>query len=103
MKKVPEDARARVLLAGCYAIQGRSEEATREANMAMVLRPDDPMIMYNVACTFCGMNNVRDALSAIKKAWDCGFRDATWTRQDPDLALLHGEPEFEQLYPPTEQ
>ena len=102
LKKVPEDARARVLLAGCYAIQGRSEEAQREANMAMVLRPDDPMILYNVACAFCAMNNVGDALAAIKKAWDSGFRDATWTRQDPDLALLRGEPEFERLYPPTQ-
>ena len=23
-----------------------------------------------------------------------------WTRQDPDLALLHGDPEFDRLYPP---
>ena len=101
LKKVPEDARARVLLAGNYAMQGRFEEAKREADMAMLLRPDDTMILYNSACTFCAMNNVDDALSAIKKAWEAGFKDATWTRQDPDLALLHGNPEFERLYPPT--
>jgi hypothetical protein len=29
-----------------------------------------------------------------------GFRDPIWTRQDPDLALLHSVPEFERLYPP---
>jgi Flp pilus assembly protein TadD len=99
LKKVPEDARARVLLAGNYAMQGRFEEAKREADMAMVLRPDDTMILYNTACAFCAMNNAEDALIAIKKAWEAGFRDATWTRQDPDLALLHGNPEFERLYP----
>jgi non-specific serine/threonine protein kinase len=45
------------------------------------------------------MNNVDGALNAIKKAWEAGFRDPIWTRQDPDLALLHGNPEFERLYP----
>ena len=99
LKKVPEDARARVLLAGDYAIQGRFDDAKREATMAMALRPDDSMILYNTACVFCHMNNSSDALIAIKKAWEAGFRDATWARQDPDLALLHGDPEFERLYP----
>jgi serine/threonine protein kinase/Flp pilus assembly protein TadD len=101
VKKVPEDARARVLLAGQYARQGRFEEAKREADMSMVLRPDDSMILYNAACVYCAMNNTADALIAIKKAWESGYRDPIWTRQDPDLALLHGDPEFERLYPPT--
>jgi non-specific serine/threonine protein kinase len=100
VRKVPEDARVRVLLAGDYAILGRFEEAKREADMAMILRPDDSMILYNVACSFCAMNNAPDALNALRKAWESGYRDAVWTRQDPDLALLHGDPEFERLYPP---
>jgi len=100
LKKMPEDARVRVLLGGDYAIQGRFEEAKREADMATALRPDDSMILYNTACVFCAMNNAGDALIAIRKAWESGYRDPTWTRQDPDLALLHGDPEFERLYPP---
>ncbi|MGI8835392.1 MAG: protein kinase domain-containing protein [Pyrinomonadaceae bacterium] len=100
LKKVPEDARARVLLAGKYAMHGRFEEAKREADMAMALRPDDSMILYNTACVFCSMDNAGDALIAIRKAWESGYRDAIWTRQDPDLALLHGNEEFERLYPP---
>jgi len=100
LKKVPEDARARVLLAADYAKQDRFEEAKREADMAMILRPDDSMILYNTACVFCEMKNAGDALIAIKKAWESGYRDATWTRQDPDLAMLHGDPEFDRLYPP---
>jgi non-specific serine/threonine protein kinase len=67
----------------------------------MVLRPDDSMILYNTACVFCGLNNLDDAVIAIKKAWESGYRDSVWTRRDPDLALLHGHPEFERLYPPA--
>jgi len=102
LKKVPEDARARVLLAGRYAMHGRNEEAKREADMAMLLRPNDTMILYNVACVFGEMNNKPEALSAIKKAWEAGFKDPIWTRRDPDLAILHGDPEFERLYPAAE-
>ena len=40
-----------------------------------------------------------EALDALRKAWDAGFKDADWTRRDPDLAPLHGDPEFEKLYP----
>jgi serine/threonine protein kinase len=100
VKKVPEDARARVLLAGNFAMHGRIDEAKREVDMAMILRPDDTMILYNSACAFCELNLLDDALNAIKKAWEAGFRDAIWTRQDPDLQLLHGHPDFERLYPP---
>ena len=38
-------------------------------------------------------------MDTLKKAWEAGFRDATWGRRDPDLAILHGEPEFDTLYP----
>ena len=101
VKKVPEDARARVLLAGAYGLQGRFEDAKKEADMAMILRPGDTMVLYNVACNFCLMNNPKDAMIALRKAREAGYANAPWARQDPDLAILHGTPEFEELFPPT--
>jgi len=99
LKSVPEDARARVLLAGEYASSGRHEDATREANLAVALRPNDAIVLYNLACTFCNMEKKPEALDALRKAWNAGFKDSDWARRDPDLALLHGDPEFERLYP----
>jgi non-specific serine/threonine protein kinase len=99
LRKAPEDARARVLLADDYANMGRLEDAKREADLAMMLCPGDAMIMYNVACLFCGMGKKAEALEAMKKAWECGYRDTGWARRDPDLAPLLGEPEFERLFP----
>jgi non-specific serine/threonine protein kinase len=99
LKKVPEDARARVLLALGYALHGRYDDAKREADMAMALRPEDTMILYNLACAYCSMNRPQDAMVALRKSWEGGNINATWVRQDPDLAILHGDPEFERLYP----
>ena len=100
LKKVPEDARARVLLANDYAYMGRTEEAFAEVKLAMTLRPDDALIMYNVACVLCSLNKKPEALGAIKKAYDAGFRDPNWARHDTDLSLLRGEADFERMYPP---
>jgi len=99
LKSVPEDARARVLLASNYASSDRREDATREANLAIALRPNDALVLYNLACVFCGLENKPEALGTIRKAWNAGFKDSDWARRDPDLALLHGDPEFERLYP----
>ena len=44
-----------------------------------------------------------EALGALRKARAAGFEDSDWARRDPDLSLLHGDPEFEQLYPPARQ
>ncbi len=101
-KKVPEDARARVLLAVCYVQIGRVEDSKREADIAVALRPDDTMVLYNVACLHCLANNPEEALVALRKSKMTGNRSADWVRQDPDLALLHGRPEFEELYPADE-
>jgi len=99
LKKVPEDARGRTLLANDYTQVDRAEEAVREAQLAMALRANDAMVLYNVACVFGQLARKDEAMAALRKAWDAGFKDPTWARRDPDLALLHGDAEFERLYP----
>jgi serine/threonine protein kinase/Tfp pilus assembly protein PilF len=99
LKHVPEDARARILLGANYARLGREEDALRELNLAVTLRANEASILYNAACVYCGLNKKTEALDALRKAWEAGSKDAVWTRRDPDLAPLHGDPEFERLYP----
>jgi len=99
LKQVPEDARARVLLGGNYADLNRPDDAVRELNMAVTLRANEASILYNAACTYCRLKKKTEALEALRSAWEAGFKDASWARRDPDLALIHGEPEFERLYP----
>src|SRR5271155_2491896 len=103
LKQVPEDARARILVAGDYADMGRTEDAMQQLNMALTLRANEPSILYNAACTYCGLNRRAEALDALRKAWETGFRDAVWARRDPDLAVLHGDPEFDRLYPDAQR
>lgn len=99
LTEVSEDVRARTILAGDYASLGRVEDANREASLAIALRPNDAMVAYNLACAYCQLNQKDDAMRTLRKAWEAGYRDSGWARKDPDLALVHDEPEFQRLYP----
>jgi serine/threonine protein kinase/Tfp pilus assembly protein PilF len=99
LKQVPEDARARILVAGYYAEVGRVDDAMRETTMAMTLRANEASILYNAACVYCLLKKKLEALDALRKAYDAGFKDPNWARRDPDMAILLGDPEFERLYP----
>ena len=91
-----------MLLAGDYAYVGRMEEATKEADLAMMLRPNDANVAYNTACVFCSMGKKPEAMAALRKAKNVGWKDTVWTRRDPDLKILHGDPEFDRLFPPSD-
>jgi hypothetical protein len=60
--------------------------------------PVDLMRFKNTAKRARG-SGCRRLIDALKKAREAGFRDADWTRRDPDLTPLHGDPDFERLYP----
>src|SRR5260370_14973728 len=89
LQQVPEDARARILLAGDYAEMNRLEEAVRGTNLAITLRPNEATLLYNAACNFCLMKRKTEALEALRKAWDFRFSDPVSSRRHPDLAVLH--------------
>jgi non-specific serine/threonine protein kinase len=99
LKQVPEDARARILLGGDYARLARTDDALRELNLAVTLRANEASILYNAACLYCVLDRKAEALDALGKAWEAGFRDSVWARRDPDLLKLHDDPEFDRLYP----
>ena len=77
----------------------RVEDALRETGLAITLRANEASILYNAACNYCLLKRKPEALDALRKAWEAGFKDAIWARRDPDLVLLHGEPEFDRMYP----
>jgi non-specific serine/threonine protein kinase len=101
LEKVPEDARARMHLSVSYATTDRPADALNELHMALALRPNDSILLYNAACIYCLLKKKPEALDAIGRAWRAGYKDIAWARRDPDLSLLHGDSEFERLVPPA--
>jgi non-specific serine/threonine protein kinase len=97
LELVPEDVRARILLANDYAYLGNRDEAIRHLQTAVVLRPDDGNTLYNAACVYGILNEAGQSLAMLQKALKAGYANLEWLRRDPDLVCLHGKPEFEAL------
>jgi TolB-like protein/Flp pilus assembly protein TadD len=102
LEMVPEDVRARGLLAADYANVGRPDDAIRHAEMAVALRPNDSSVLYNAACTYGVLLRKKEALSILRRAKEAGYSNDDWPRQDPDLTCLHDDPEFKAIFPGSE-
>jgi serine/threonine protein kinase/cytochrome c-type biogenesis protein CcmH/NrfG len=100
LELVPEDVRARSLLAADYANASRPDDAARHLEMTVALRPNDSNVLYNAACTYAVLGKKIEAMDLLRRALACGYANFAWPRQDPDLKILHNDPEFLQLFPP---
>jgi serine/threonine protein kinase/Flp pilus assembly protein TadD len=98
LERVPEDVRARILLATNLARRGQdTDEAIRHLQTAVALRPGDPSTLYNAACTYGVLGKKTEALETVKKAFVSGYSNKGWAAKDSDLDCLRGDPEFRKL------
>ena len=97
LELVPEDVRARILLSSNLASSGEVDECIRHLQTAVALRPNDPNILYNAACTYGVMTRKAEALAMLKKAIAAGWGNPNWAARDSDLDCLHDDPEFRKL------
>jgi len=95
---VPEDVRARILLATQLANSSQdAEESIRHLQTAIALRPGDANTLYNAACTYGVLKKKAEALDTLKKAVAAGYGNLNWAAKDSDLICLHDVPEFRAL------
>ena len=98
LELVPEDVRARVLLATNLAHFGQeADECIRHLQTAIALRPGDSNTLYNAACTYGVLGRKTESLDTLRKAFAAGFGNRFWAAKDADLACLHDDPEFQKL------
>jgi len=94
LELVPEDVRARILLANRLAEMGEADEAIRHLETAVALRPNDGNTLYNAACTYCLLEKKKQGLETFQKAVAAGYSNLDWAKRDADLTCLREEPEF---------
>jgi serine/threonine protein kinase len=98
LELVPEDVRARILLATQLAyVKDDAEESIRHLQTAVALRPGDANTLYNAACTYGVLGKKAESLETLKKAFAAGYGNPDWAARDSDLDCLHDDPEFQKL------
>jgi len=61
------------------------------------LKPDDPTVLYNLACDYSLLNKKSLSLKALEESLKLGYRDIEYIFKDPDLENLRESKRFSQL------
>jgi serine/threonine protein kinase/tetratricopeptide (TPR) repeat protein len=97
LQHFPDDVRARVLLAAYLVAAGDKEGSVMQVKIAVAMRPTDANILYNAACTYGLLGMKAEALASFRSAVAAGYSNTDWSTHDPDLKILHDDPEFKEM------
>ena len=61
------------------------------------LCPNNPLVFYNLACSYSLLKRVDEAFAALAEAVSRGYDDAPWLNKDPDLDNLRQDSRFKKI------
>jgi adenylate cyclase len=93
----PDDARALYMAANGLAALGDRTRSRQLAERALAIRPDDPMLLYNVGCIFSLLGLTEPALDYLEEAARGGLTQKGWYQHDSNLDPLRADPRFQIL------
>ena len=76
---------------------GKTEEMEAACRAGVALMPHDPTWQYNLACALAYRATKDEALTALDRAIELGFRNAAAIAADSDLKQMQGNPAFARL------
>lgn len=95
--KYPSYVECLMLLGNEYTANGMYEKGLKVDLKLARLKPDDPLVHYNLACSFTLLGNFNQALVSLGKAVDLGYNDLNHLENDSDLDNLRDEEEYKTL------
>ena len=93
----PDDVQ--VLLDGANALAaiGERQRSLEWAARVRDLKPDDALVLYNMACFYSLAGETDAAIDALEGSYEAGLADPEWMEQDSDLDNLREEPRYQAL------
>ena len=76
---------------------GERERGRQMAERSLEIRPDDPMLLYNVGCIFSMLGLEGPALDCLEKAARSGLTQKGWYEHDSNLDSLRPHRRFQAL------
>lgn len=93
----PEFVDALIPLAEVYTKAGLHDKGLATDLKLAGLRPNDPTVHYNLACSYALTGKRDEALASLERAIELGYRDVAFLMKDEDLVSLHDDEQFAQL------
>jgi hypothetical protein len=88
----PRYVEALQVLGDHYTQRGRFEHSLTVDKRLSHLEPRNPLVFYNLACSYSLNGDFDLAASSLVKALTLGYRDFKWLAKDPDLRHLRQHP-----------
>jgi len=98
VKKKPDFIDALSALGDLYTKKGEYKKGLAIDEKLSLLRPDDPIVFYNLACSYSLVNETDKAFRSIKCAVKCGYDDFNYMEEDADLSNLHDDSRFQKYF-----
>jgi hypothetical protein len=93
----PKFVEALQILGDHYTQRGMFEESLGVDKRLSRLEPHNPLVFYNLACSYSLTGEVDRSAAALEKAITLGYRDFKWLARDPDLRRLRKHPVYRPL------
>jgi tetratricopeptide (TPR) repeat protein len=93
----PDFVEALQILGDTYTQMGQWEKGLEIDRRLAKLCPDNPLVFYNLACSYSLLKRVDEAFAALTEAVKRGYDDDGWLNKDPDLDNLRQDNRFEKI------
>ncbi len=97
LQRVPDFIQALTVLGDLYTKKGLYQKGLEIDLKLSSLRPDDPYILYNLACSYSLLKQIDAALSVIKLAVSNGYDHFEYLQYDHDLANLRQDSRYQEF------
>jgi tetratricopeptide (TPR) repeat protein len=97
VRRAPDYVDALQILGDHYTQRGRFTEGLKVDEQLANLEPANPLVFYNLACSYSLTEEFDRATHALEKALKLGYRDFNWLAKDPDLKKLRAQPVYAEL------
>jgi len=92
VRRDPDYVEALQVLGDHYTQRGHYDDGLKVDERLSRLEPRNPLVFYNLACSYSLTGQVDLAADALDKALALGYRDFKWLARDPDLRTLRKHP-----------
>ncbi len=94
IKRNPNSVDVLMALGDDYTKAGRYREGLAIDLKLAKLRSNDPVVHYNLACSYSLLGQVDEALETLRRAIAVGYRDFSHMQRDPDLENVRRDPRY---------
>jgi len=98
IKKRPNFIQALSALGDLYTKTGQFVKGLQIDQRLVLIKPDEPIVLYNLACSYSLLGDMNQSFKCIKDAIENGYDDFEHLLEDEDLVNLRRDTRFKKYF-----